>query len=357
MPFMHRTPLLFTGLIVVCCGFTSLLHNRGTESAEAKDANHYMWDQLHRGNYDSINQVIAKLKNAWYASPEDPALNTHLGFIYLWKFCERGRGEIDSSSLKNIFISDFFFKKAIELNPDDARLYSLQSSTEMCAGAIKEDLGKIASGYRKGLNAVPKWPQFNRFALAAIEGLMNKNSRLYRQGLRFQWITMNECSCKKYTRNQILKHPDMVITELITELQKSTDPKITRACWNSWIAPHNFEGYLLNFGDMLVKAGKKEEGKRIYEAIKLTPSYNEWSLKNVLEQRISNIDENEKLFNRKLTLLYPKDDTQVFINSRFSCVACHQMSEKEIREYGSEQPEGKLFGSGNIIGHRSQQEP
>jgi hypothetical protein len=32
-----------------------------------------------------------------------------------------------------------------------------------------------------------------------------------------------------------------------------------RVCWNSWIAPHNFEGFFLNMGDMLVKAGRPRD--------------------------------------------------------------------------------------------------
>ncbi|MFL5764243.1 MAG: hypothetical protein ACJ77K_09895 [Bacteroidia bacterium] len=340
---MHRTSFIFACLIVLCCGFTSLLHERSNETIHAKDANRYMWDQLHQGNYDSIQQIITQLKTAWYQSPDDAKLNTHLGFIYLWKFCERGRKDPDPLVFQNIFTSNFFFKRAIELNPDDARLYSLQAATEICEGAIRKDVLKISKGYRTGHEAVGKWPQFNRFALAAIESMMDKNSSLFHEGLRYQWITMDECSCKHLSKKEILKHPDKVISGLIDELQNSTDPKIKRACWNSWIAPHNFEGYLLNFGDMLVKQGKLEEAKKVYTAIKLAPSYSEWVYKTALEKRITDVSVNEKLFNRKLNLLFDKGEPQIFINSQISCVACHQMNPEEFKRYGYQEPGDETY--------------
>jgi len=38
-------------------------------------------------------------------------------------------------------------------------------------------------------------------------------------------------------------------------MSKKTKEGKKRVCWNSWIAPHNFEGFFLNMGDMLVKSG------------------------------------------------------------------------------------------------------
>ncbi len=54
----------------------------------------------------------------------------------------------------------------------------------------------------------------------------------------------------------------------VQKIRSSTDPKIFRTCWNSWIAPHNWEGFCLNWGDMLAKNGEVEEAQRIYNLAK-----------------------------------------------------------------------------------------
>jgi hypothetical protein len=329
-PGMPGIKIIILSLVVLCCSFSSSLHKHEDTSVSESDANRYMWDQLHLGNYDSIPKIIEKLESAWCQSTEDPALNKRLGFVYLWKFCERERMEHDSSIFRNVFISNEFFKKAIKLDPADDRIYSLQAAAQLCEGAILEDDREIRGAYLKALKAVKKWPQFNRFSLAAIESTRHKNSRMFREGLRFQWITMDECSCKKLEKKEILEHPERVIPELISELQQSSDPKIKRACWNTWIAPHNFEGYLLNFGDMLVKRGYLKEAKQMYAAIKLSPSYKDWPYQSVLEGRIRDAELNEKEFNKPFQLIISSDSKQIFINSKFSCVGCHQMSKHEF---------------------------
>lgn len=302
-----------------------------------------MWDHLHLGNYDSIPIILAQLKNAYYENPKDPKITAHLGFVYLWNFCERGRKKSNPSIVKSICLSNHFFKKAIKLNSRDPRIYGFQSATEICEGAISENPGQIAKGYIKGLAAIKRWPQFNRFALSFIESQLDTTSLLYKQGMKFQWQLIDECSCKELSKKMILASPETIFTALIKELQNSSDPKVKRACWNSWIAPHNFEGFLLNFGDMLVKQGQTKEAKEIYAAAKLSPSFNDWVYKNTIDERIKNAEINEKIFNKKMKLIFPRNERQLFINSAISCVACHQMSREEFERYGHQEPSDEIY--------------
>jgi len=326
---MPGKKLILLSLVVLFFSSGALLRDKETSSAES-EANRYMWDQLHRGNYDSIDQIITKLRSEWNQSPEDPDLNKHLGFIYFWKFGERGRKAHDTSIFSNVFKSNYFFKKAIEADPSDERIYSLQSAAEMCEGTIRNDNPQVIKAYLNGIRTLKKWPQFNRFAPAAVVSVLDKNSLMFDQGLRFQWITIDECSCKKISKKDLLEHPEIIVPDLIEEARKSSDQKIKRACWNTWKAPHNFEGYMLNFGDMLVKKGNLEEAKRLYSAIKLSPSYKDWPYQSVLEERIRNIETNEKEFNKPLQLIVHPGSTQIYINSKIACVGCHQMSKNEL---------------------------
>jgi hypothetical protein len=324
-------------LTILCSAFSSSFPEREDTSFLANEANTYMWDQLHLGNYDSLPKIIGKLESAWQLSENDPELNKHLGFVYFWKFGERARAVHDTSVFRNVFLSNYYFKKAIEVDPADDRIYSLQAAAEMCEGAIREDRKQIRKGYFSGKEAVKKWPQFNRFALAAVVSVLNKHSPMFQTGLRYQWITIDECSCRNITKKDMLETPEKVIPELIEEIRQSSDPRMKRACWNTWIAPHNFEGYFLNFGDMLVKKGYLKEAARLYAAIKLSPSYKEWPFQAVLEERIRDLKTNETEFNKPLQLIVDPNSTQIYINSKIACVGCHQMGRQEYKTMKREQ--------------------
>jgi hypothetical protein len=319
-----------------------------TKNYLAYSAHKAMWDQLHLGNYDSIPSVLVQLNNALHQNTQDSKIAAHLGFIYLWKFCERGRKKPDSAIIQNIYLSNHFFKQSLKLNKNDARIYGFQSATELCEGAASENIIQIASGYFKGRAAIKKWPQFNRFALSFIESQLDTSSRLYKQGMKYQWQLIDECSCKELNKKEILESPETVFKELIQELQLSNDPRVTRACWNSWIAPHNFEGFLLNLGDMLVKQGHVKEAKKIYKATKLSPSFHEWVYKKVIDERIKNAEKNIENFNKEMKLVLPRNEPQLFINSPISCVACHQMSPAEFIRFGYQEPGYEIYNTTNM---------
>lgn len=96
-----------------------------------------------------------------------------------------------------------------------------------------------------------------------------------------------------------------------------------RVCWNSWIAPHNLEGFFLNLGDMLVKAGEWQTAQKMYANAKLSPSYPQWKFRDVLEDRIASAQANVTIFNAPARSA-DKVRERMMIVSPFSCMACHQ---------------------------------
>jgi|GEM_PF-3231762 len=113
-----------------------------------------------------------------------------------------------------------------------------------------------------------------------------------------------------------------------------------RVCWNNWITPHNHEGFALNLGDMLVKAGDLKAGKRMYE------------------KRLANLGENTELF-RRPTKDVPKGRLMMFA-SEANCAGCHadapaisfaraktrgkELSRLDHRWAGDSSPRPTLFG-------------
>jgi hypothetical protein len=93
-----------------------------------------------------------------------------------------------------------------------------------------------------------------------------------------------------------------------------------RVCWDSWIAPHNLEGFFMNLGDMVVKSGDPATARKVYAQAKLTKQYATWPYQDVLERRIVNANENVALFRA------PRADKErrIMFETTFSCMACHQ---------------------------------
>jgi hypothetical protein len=99
--------------------------------------------------------------------------------------------------------------------------------------------------------------------------------------------------------------------------ETTSGPK--RVCWNSRIAPHNFEGFFLNMGDMLVKNGEVEPARKIYAIAKLSKGYESWSYKSLLEERIAQADERAGQFHAPDPTHHP----EIMFNSAHACTVCH----------------------------------
>jgi hypothetical protein len=341
--------LLFAIVVLVqagCAFMLSYIKDKkpsATEKPEALAANEYMWDQIHQANYDSIPVILEKLNKAYALDPNDVKVTAHLGFVYLWAFSERIRDESKERMLENVLLSNRYFKEAIVLNPKDPRIHGFQAAVEMCEGALTNNLELLAKSYFKGLKAIRKWPQFNKFALGYVESQLDTGSRMYKQGLKYQWEIIDDCSEKKLTEELILENPTVVLSRLYEEIKNSKDPKIKRACGNSWIAPHNWEGFFLNFGDMLVKAGKPGKAKVMYEATRISPVFEEWAYKGLIDERIDGMNENLIAFNQKQNLIQLDGEKQLMINSEISCSGCHRMSRTEFEAAGYKEPLREIY--------------
>jgi hypothetical protein len=135
-------------------------------------------------------------------------------------------------------------------------------------------------------------------------------SSQFREALEWQWRTLDLCAEERIDR----VNPDYS-RAMVLETQQG----VKRACWNSWIAPHNFEGFFLNMGDMLVKRGDWKTAQKVYAIARLSRTYAAWPYRSVLEDRIRQARENVAVFNAAGT----GGRTGLMIRSAFACVACH----------------------------------
>lgn len=279
----------------------------------ADQAENTFWTTLHNGQYQNIPTVTKLLTAAYLENPNDPTLAAHLGFTHIWKITERQRLPTNDPTIVNeIILAKKYFSDAVDLNPADARFLGFLGDSILIEGKIFHDARQQVHGYFTLKRAIRMWPEFNYFTAGYPMSSLDRHSDQFKEGVAWQWKTLSLCAGTTINQN----NPDFT-----PYLSQETQVGNKRACWNSWIAPHNFEGFFLNMGDMLVKQGDWQTAIKIYNNAKLSKTYQEWPFRDLLEARIAQAQANVAKFR---TEELKSAHSSILFNSGYGCVACHQ---------------------------------
>lgn len=293
------------------------------ETPLSKKAEAEFWMTLHQGRYDNIPQSTQLLSAAYLENPNNPKLAAHLGFIHIWKITERQRlNTIPSTIVDSIILSKKYFQDAVELNSKDARYLGFLGDTQLITGKIFNDQRLQTTGYFTLLDAIHAWPEFNYFTAGYPMTILSNGSTNFEEALDWQWKTLDLCAYTHVDR----KNPDF---SAYMKFETQRGPQ--SACWNSWIAPFNFEGFFLNMGDMLVKKGDWKTALIIYHNAMLAKNYSSWPYRFLLENHMRYAKENNPYFNIETHFSFEKPVSlkmrmthALLFNSGWGCVACHQ---------------------------------
>jgi len=286
----------------------------------AKAADDYFWKHFHEGNYDSIPQILNRLKEAYLENPNNPTIAAHIGFTHAWAGSERIRvKDLRPDIIDHYSLAAQYFEDAYKLNPKDIRLKGFHGDFLMASAGIANNKQQATKGYFEAKSVAKQWPEWGDFTLSYVLSLSNKNDRLFKESIDLMWHNTEACVCDKKLDRE---HFDMVPYYKL--LETDLKEKNRRACWNSWIAPHNIEGFFIHFGDILVKSGDWKKGLMMYENAKKSRDYATYPYKELLENRIKNAKANTQNFNN-YGQSQPKNSNKVLmIDSEMSCMGCHQ---------------------------------
>jgi len=126
-------------------------------------------------------------------------------------------------------------------DPADARKLGFLGGAMVAEGTVDQNEKLIRRGYYTLRDAIEAWPEFNLFTAGFVMSRTPSGSSQFREAVEWQWRTLDLCAEARIDR----KNPDYS-----KAMALETRQGVKRACWNSWIAPHNFEGFFLNMGDM-----------------------------------------------------------------------------------------------------------
>ena len=282
-------------------------------TAAATEADRLFWTTLHGGAYDRIPDALTALKAAYLANPNDAVTAAHIGWLHVWRLGERARQPVLRPDITDdAVLARKYFEEAVRLHPGEARYLGFYASLLMAEGTIHKDEKMVRRGFYAMQDAVAAWPEFNYFTAGYTASTQPVDSARFREALEAEWRNLDVCVGETVDR----ANPDYA---RYMRLETREGPK--RVCWNSWIAPHNFEGFFLNFGDMLVKAGQPELAVAMYRNAKHAREYATWRYQAVLEERIANATTNVEAFRR--TEPGP-DAATLMVRSTFACMGCHQ---------------------------------
>jgi hypothetical protein len=270
------------------------------------------WDAFHDGRYDRIDSLLEEHAQVLVATPGDELTLAHKAWLHSWRLSERARVAPSARITEQATLARKLFDEASDLNPADARVLGFAAGLTMAEATILGDEKERRRGYYRMKDAVAAFPEFNLFTSGYTMSGGPADSAAFREGLEQQWQTLDICFGTKVSR-------EAPRFDGFLHLRTSEGPK--RVCWNSWIAPHNWEGFFLNFGDMLARTGNLGNARAMYEAARLSDSYADWPWRDVLERRIEHLDE---LPNR---LNHPAADEREWtpmVRSVFACTGCHQ---------------------------------
>jgi hypothetical protein len=283
-----------------------------SRSEAAQKADELFWQTFHQGEYEKIPQALEALTAAYLETPADAVTAAHIAWLHNWRIAERARMEsVPATITDDTMLARRYFQEVVKLNPSEARYLGFLAGHILAEATLHQDEKLTREGYFMMLDAIKAWPEFNLFTGGYVMSRLPADSPRFREGLEWQWRTLDKCIEGKLDR----ANPDY---SQYMSLETKEGQK--RACWNSWIAPHNFEGFFLNMGDMLVKSGDWQTAQKIYANAKLSKEYASWKYQAVLEDRIKQAQDNVALFNAPNEM----SKASIMINSEFACMACHQ---------------------------------
>jgi hypothetical protein len=270
------------------------------------------WRTLHAGEYDSIQRALVVMKAAYLQNPTDSRTAAHVAFLHAWRIAERARvARMSPVITDDIILARRYFDQSVLYEPTyDARIHGFGAVFRMVEGDLHRDPALWEQGLRDGRLSIAAWPEFNWFSIGYALSARPESSPYFQEGLEMQWKTVESCGRTKVDRTN--PTPEIALAALRTE----TDPLRKRACTNTWVAPHNVQGFFLNMGDMVTKSVDWRTAQKVYRLAEAADGYTEWKYQSVLQDRIRDAEQNVAEFR--------KDNSAMMFRSKFACAACHQ---------------------------------
>lgn len=251
------------------------------------------------------------------ADPADDHLIELVGLCSFWKVVEHGRGYQDSRSLVPLAAQSLVYvEEAQRREPQNRLVPGFVSSARYQLGAMQCDPQAMSQAICELQQNTAVYPQFHGFVEGwVLTAMLRPDHPAYQKAVDAYFETLDSCAGIRIPRF----FPKIGPIGLYVLAKKSATETV---CYNTNIAPHNVEGTLLGLGDALLKQGKKREARIVYESIPNIPAYKCWPFKDVLQQRLDNMDCLQRKFVADSGCTDVAEPAMLF-QSTIACTSCH----------------------------------
>ncbi|HEX8434220.1 hypothetical protein [Archangium sp.] len=309
---LRRLSVVLIALCLTACGVEP--EPTQTIEEQAAEAKTLFWEVFNAGAYERIPEAQTKLLAVY---EQDQTLGENamlLGVSYYWYAAEwrRDLSRPNSGQYEAILNTDKYLTVALELRPNDARIMCWLGGAKTFRSQVERKPALMDEGLALIDKCATLYPSFGLILKGFVSSFLPVQSDLYQEGISAMWRNVDVCIDKEIDRT----NPDFTSYMHLTNNLSGQ----YLACWNGPTAPHNLEGFWFFMGDVLTKAGHKEQAKAIYNNALLVPDVQKWVFYDKLTARIATVDQRAELYSDSDM----KNDPPMVTQDTFQCVLCHQ---------------------------------
>jgi hypothetical protein len=282
-----------------------------TDAGAAVDVVDEAFEALRLGNKKKWPKLIAALDERVKQRPEDGMAVFYSGAMRFWKLIEGTNGVVDL--VQNLSLPDEIlsrFSRARTLLPDDFRVPAFYGLVQTSFGMLAGDSDLSKAGAQTLEQAIALYPAYGYFLRASATSPAAIDDPLFATTMSDMEGIFRECLIERRDGEVTYTYPQ--------------GPKVAarpHICLNDSIIPHVWEGTLISFGDMALKAGWGAERVRaLYRSARTAPNYADWPFAAMLEARIEEAEEHARLY----ADANPLNDPLPWAAQGNLCVGCHQ---------------------------------
>ena len=243
-------------------------------------AEELFWDAFVASEYERVGELSDALKAAVEARPDDSYPALLRGLLYMWALVERERdpsiGPAELLAYSNE--ADTWLGKAYELNPADLRALGWRGAIKVKVGLYTGNEALVTEGKAMVDKSKEYSALFSTYLQSTRYEELSSADPDFALGVALKFDVLDLCVGEPIDRD----NPDYA-----PHMAKATTEGLTRFCWNIPEAPHNFEGYQANLGELVLKQGNVDTAKVLFNNVKLSPDYETWPLRPRFETMLA----------------------------------------------------------------------
>ena len=261
---------------------------------------------LEAADYKAVPKLIERLDAAFEQQPQQGRLAFYAGTMRMW--LATGGPRQPGEELNDVLGAIEQLEQARALMPESPHPGAFLAIAQTALGDRLGDEARVDEGHRVFDETIALYPAYVSGVAAQAYGMLPRDHRYFSDALTATINTLKHCGVEDFEADMRTAIPYPTAAD---------SPQGT--CWNGGGVAHVREGILLIFGDIFIKNGDAGTGRHFYEAVKQTPTYDDWPFHAELEERIADADQRAALYDDDDRY----NDPPTWMEGDNLCVGCH----------------------------------